>query len=137
MTLGTQENSAVAVYSSHTGAEAAVRALQRAGVDMKQLSIVGKDFHTEEHALGFYTAGDRMKFWGTRGAFWGFLWGMFFGSAFFFIPLLGPLVVMDRSSVGSSGRSKVRRWEARVGSLPRRLRASVFQRRASSSTSSR
>jgi len=94
MTSKMQEHSAVAVYPSHTAAEAAVKALQRAGIDMKRLSIVGKDFHTEEHALGFYTAGDRMKFWGTRGAFWGSLWGMFFGSAFFFLPVLGPLFVM-------------------------------------------
>jgi hypothetical protein len=94
MTPDTRERSAVAVYTTHTAAEAAVKALQRAGVDMKRLSIVGKDFHTEEHVLGFYTAGERMKFWGTRGAFWGSLWGVLFGSAFFFIPVLGPLVVM-------------------------------------------
>jgi hypothetical protein len=61
---------------------------------MKRLSIIGKDFHTEEHAVGYYTAGDRMKFWGARGAFWGTLWGMLFGSAFFFIPVIGPVVVM-------------------------------------------
>ena len=61
---------------------------------MKKLSIVGKDFHTEEHALGFYSSGDRVKFWGARGAFWGSLWGMLFGGAFLFIPGVGPLVVM-------------------------------------------
>ena len=94
MTIGTEEHSIVAIYDSHEGAEAAIKALQQAGLDMKRLSIVGKDFHTEEHALGFYTSGDRMKFWGTRGAFWGSLWGMLFGGAFFFIPVIGPLVVM-------------------------------------------
>ncbi|MGA2449085.1 MAG: permease [Polyangiaceae bacterium] len=88
------EHSVVAIYDSHADAESGVKALQQAGLDMKRLSIVGKDFHTEEHALGFYTAGDRMKFWGTRGAFWGTLWGMLFGSAFFFIPTIGPIVVM-------------------------------------------
>jgi len=61
---------------------------------MKQFSIVGKDFQTEEHALGFYTAGDRIKLWGGNGAFWGSLWGMLFGGAFFFIPAIGPIVVM-------------------------------------------
>jgi uncharacterized membrane protein len=94
MTPSTQENSVVAIYDSHTGAEVALKELQKAGLDMKRLSIIGKDYHTEEHALGFYTAGDRMKFWGTRGAFWGSLWGILFGGAFFFIPVLGPLVVM-------------------------------------------
>jgi hypothetical protein len=93
MTQHTQD-SIVAIYDTHTGAEAAIKALHEAGFDMKKLSIVGKDFHTEEHALGFYTSGDRMKFWGARGAFWGSLWGMLFGGAFFFIPGIGPLVVM-------------------------------------------
>jgi len=90
----TQEHSVVAIYDSHTGAESAVKALHQAGLDMTRLSIVGKDFHTEEHAVGFYTAGDRMKFWGGRGAFWGSLFGMFVGAAFFFIPAVGPLIVM-------------------------------------------
>jgi hypothetical protein len=94
MTQDTQEDSIVAIYDAHTGAESAIKALQAAGIDMKKLSIVGKDFHTEEHALGFYTSGDRMKFWGARGAFWGSLWGMLFGGAFLFIPGVGPLVVM-------------------------------------------
>ncbi len=94
MTPSTQEHSIVAIYDSHTGAEAALRDLQKAGLDMKRLSIIGQDYHTEEHALGFYTSGDRMKFWGVRGAFWGSLWGLLFGGAFFFIPVLGPLVVM-------------------------------------------
>lgn len=29
---------------------------------MKKLSIVGRDFASEEHAAGFYNAWDRMKF---------------------------------------------------------------------------
>ena len=28
---------------------------------MKKLSIVGKDYHTEDHVIGFYNAGDRMR----------------------------------------------------------------------------
>jgi len=86
--------SVVAIYESHVGAEEAIRALQKAGLDMKRLSIVGKNFTTEEHAVGFYTAGDRMKFWGAQGAFWGSLWGLLFGGAMFFIPAVGPLIVM-------------------------------------------
>jgi uncharacterized membrane protein len=89
-----QQHSIVAIYETHQAAEAAVKALQATGLDMTRLSIVGRDFHTEEHALGFYTSGDRMRFWGGRGAFWGSLWGMLFGSAFFFVPAVGPLLVM-------------------------------------------
>lgn len=34
---------AVAVYDLHTQAEAAVKALQRSGFDMKKISIIGRD----------------------------------------------------------------------------------------------
>jgi hypothetical protein len=34
---------AVAVYNDHSAAEEAVKTLQRAGFDMKKISIVGKD----------------------------------------------------------------------------------------------
>ncbi len=88
------ENGAVVgIYSSHTAAEASIKELQRSGFDMKRLSIVGKDYHTEEHVVGYYNTGDRVKVWGKLGAFWGGLWGLLFGSALFFVPGIGPLIV--------------------------------------------
>jgi len=60
---------------------------------MKKLSIVGRDEHTDEHVVGYYNAGDRMKYWGKLGAFWGGFWGLLFGSGFFLIPGIGPLLV--------------------------------------------
>jgi hypothetical protein len=86
-------NAVVAVYGTHIEAEQAVKKLQRGGIDMRALSIVGKDTHTDEHAMGYYNTGDRMKYWGKTGAFWGGLWGMLFGSAFFAIPGIGPMLV--------------------------------------------
>lgn len=86
-------NAVVAVYATHTEAEAAVKELQRAGIDMHTLSIVGRDTHTDEHVVGYYNAGDRMKYWGKTGAFWGGLWGLLLGSAFFAIPGIGPVLV--------------------------------------------
>ena len=86
-------NAVVAVYGTHTEAEEAVKELQRAGIDMRTLSIVGKDPHTDEHVVGYYNTGDRMKHWGKIGAFWGGFWGLLFGSAFFAIPGIGPVLV--------------------------------------------
>ena len=88
-----KNNSIVAIYPSHTSAETAVKELQQSGFDMKKLSIVGRDYHTVEHVVGYYNAGDRMKYWGKLGAFWGGFWGLLFGSAFFFIPGVGPLML--------------------------------------------
>ena len=85
-------NSVVVMFDEHSQAEEGVRELQQAGFDMKTLSIVGKGYHTEENVVGYYTAGDRMKYWGTNGAFWGGIWGLLFGSAIFMIPGIGPLV---------------------------------------------
>jgi len=87
------QDTVVAVYGTHLEAEEAVKKLQRAGIDMHTLSIVGKDTHTDEHPVGYYNTGDRIKYWGKTGAFWGGLWGMLFGSAFFAIPGIGPLLV--------------------------------------------
>src|SRR5208283_595743 len=86
------KNSVVAIFESHDRAEDAIRELQKGGFDMKKLSIVGKDYHTEEHVVGYYTTGDRMKYWGKLGAFWGGFWGLLFGSAFFWVPGVGPLL---------------------------------------------
>ena len=60
---------------------------------MKKLSIVGKDYHSEEHVTGYYNTGDRMKYWGKLGALWGGFWGLLFGAAFFAIPGIGPVLV--------------------------------------------
>jgi len=86
-------NSVVAIYDTHEQAEAAVKELQEAGVDMKSLSIAGKDTHTDEHVVGYYNTGDRMKRWGELGAFWGGFWGLLFGAGMFAIPGIGPVLI--------------------------------------------
>ncbi len=86
-------NSVVAVYHTHTEADNAVKELQRGGIDMHKLSIVGKGYHADEQVVGYYNTGDRMKYWGKVGAFWGGFWGLLFGSAVFMIPGLGPILV--------------------------------------------
>jgi hypothetical protein len=83
----------IATYDSHDQAEDAIRELDRSGFEMKQLSIVGKGYQSEEHPVGFHTVGDRMKTWGGVGAFWGALWGMLFGPAFFWVPEIGLMGV--------------------------------------------
>lgn len=87
-------NSVVAVFADHDAAEAAVKRLSAAGFEMKNLSVVGKGYHTEEKVIGFYNVGDRIKIWGVRGAFWGGLWGLFLGGLFVTVPMIGPVVVL-------------------------------------------
>jgi hypothetical protein len=86
-------NTLVAFYATHLKAETAIKKLEKSGFDMTKLSLIGTDYHSDETVTGYYTVGDRMKKWGSFGAFWGGFWGLLFGSAFFFIPGLGPLLV--------------------------------------------
>ena len=83
----------VAIYDTHAEAEETVRELQKSGFDMTKLSIVAKNPHAEEHVVGFYTTGDRIMHWGKTGAFWGSMWGIFAGAAFFALPGIGPVLV--------------------------------------------
>jgi hypothetical protein len=86
--------SVIAIYEDHQAAEAAIKKLTASGFEMKDLSVVGKGFHTEEKVVGFYNLGDRVKFWGTRGAFWGGFWGLFLGGLFITVPVVGHVVIL-------------------------------------------
>ena len=87
------QTSAVAIYNTHTDAEAAITQLQAAGTDMKHLSIVGKDYRTEDHVVGYYNTGGNLKYWGKLGAFWAGVWKLLVGEAFFWMPGVGPILV--------------------------------------------
>ena len=75
-------NSVVAIFGEHSAAENAIKELKTSGFDVKKLSIIGQDYRSQDNVVGFYNTGDRMKYWGKFGAFWGGLWGLLFGAAF-------------------------------------------------------
>ncbi|WP_199743184.1 general stress protein [Sphingomonas ginsenosidivorax] len=87
-------HSIVAVFDSHDEADAAVKALAASGFAFRRLSVVGKGYHTSETATGFYTSGDRIRFWGSRGALWGSLWGLFMGGLYATVPMVGGVVLL-------------------------------------------
>jgi hypothetical protein len=55
----------LAICNTHTETEVAIKELKQAAFNVKKLSIVGKDYHTDKHVVGYYNAGDCMKYWGT------------------------------------------------------------------------
>jgi len=79
----------IAVYATHDQALAALKMLNETGYDVKNLSIMGQDYATEERPVGFINTGDRMWSWGKLGAFWGMIWGLLLGSAMMFVPGVG------------------------------------------------
>ena len=92
----------VHVSSTHVEAAEAIRLLSRSGLDVKNLSLIGKGYHSEEHPVGFYAAGDRIKSWGGVGAFWGGVWGFLLAPAVFLLPGLG-LIAMAGPVVSALG----------------------------------
>jgi len=80
-------------FGTHGEAEVAIKKLLESGYDMKQLSVLSTDIYSAEHVIGYYNVGDRMKKWGSIGAFLGGFWGLFFGFAFVVIPGIGPLLI--------------------------------------------
>ena len=89
-----QNDAVIAVFTDRQVAEAGIKKLAEAGFDMKKLTLVGKGYHSDEKVVGFYNMGDRVKFWGKNGAYWGGFWGLLFGALFMTIPGIGHVVIL-------------------------------------------
>jgi uncharacterized membrane protein len=87
----------VAHFPFHIGAETVVRELQEEGFDMRKLSIIGKDYQTNEHVRGFLSWKDTAKTGATGGGYWGSfvggLLGILAGAGVIFIPGMAPLII--------------------------------------------
>jgi hypothetical protein len=53
--------SIVAAYKTHAEAEAAVRKLEKGGVPIEHVSIIGRDFKVREEIEGYYRPSDAAK----------------------------------------------------------------------------
>jgi uncharacterized membrane protein len=84
----------IAVYDSIDEAERAVERLVAEGIPAESISIVGQGLQSEVKLHGFVTTGDVAKQGAGLGAVFGGLIGLLFGTAFFFVPGVGPLVVL-------------------------------------------
>jgi hypothetical protein len=83
----------IATYPDHASAEDAVRRLQKEGVPMQGLSIIGKDFQAVEKPLGFVTTGTVAGAGAKVGAWTGGLFGLLVGAAFLVLPGVGAVVI--------------------------------------------
>jgi hypothetical protein len=87
------ESAVVALYSTHDEAEAAVRALQNAGVALTNVSVVGQGQQRGERVVGSFTLGDQRRHVGTHGGFWNAIWELLDDTGTFFVPGSGPIIV--------------------------------------------
>src|SRR3954452_12341534 len=97
------QSSVVAVFPDHESAEQAVRRLLKEGFDMKDVSIVGRDFQVTEEPIGFVSTRDYAKVGAATGAWVGGLFGLLVGAAFLVLPGVGPVVVAGPLSAALLG----------------------------------
>lgn len=94
---------AIAEFSSHDQADRAIRALNCAGFDLARISLVGEGFHSEEHALGYVSAGDQALHFGQIGVLLGAVSGVLAGASLAVMPLFGNLVAVGWYSASIAG----------------------------------
>ena len=102
-TLAQKQRSPFYVFNNHSDADAAIESLHRAGFDVKKLSLIGKGYHSEERPVEIHTAGDRIKEWGTRGAFWGGIGGLLVAPVVFLLPGLGLVALAGPLATALTG----------------------------------
>ncbi|HEV2319907.1 MAG TPA: general stress protein [Verrucomicrobiae bacterium] len=101
--------SVIAVYTSHNEAEEAVRKLERGGIPIQKISIIGRDFQLREDVQGYYRPSDAAKEGAGFGAWFGGLFGLLMGFGFFLFPVagavvvLGPLAGLVAGAIGGAG----------------------------------
>ena len=137
----------IAVYPDHASAEAAVRRLLKEGFDMKEVSIVGRDFQMTEEPIGFLSTGDFAAMGAGTGAWVGGLFGLLVGAAFLVLPGVGPVIVAGPLSAALLGGLEGALAGAALGALsgalvglgvPKKQRSNMRPRsRPASSSSSR
>jgi hypothetical protein len=86
--------SVVAVYRNHVDAEDAVRRLERAGIPLQKISIIGRNFELREDMQGYYRPSDAALEGAGFGAWVGGLFGLLMGFGLFVFPVAGTLVVL-------------------------------------------
>ncbi len=87
------QESVVGVYNTLDMAEAAVRALDAGKFPVNQISILAKDILDERKVHGYVTACDVSKAGAKTGAWVGGIFGLLVGSAFLWVPGLGPVII--------------------------------------------
>ena len=88
------KESIVAAYQTHEEAEKAVRKLEKAGIPIDEISIIGRDFQVREDIEGYYRPSDAAKEGAGLGAWFGGLFGLLSGFGLFVFPVAGPLIVL-------------------------------------------
>jgi len=83
----------IATFKLHDEAKAAIEALRESEFDSGSMSIAGRNFHTVDAVVGYYTTDGVVRPCGDVAPFWSELLTYFSDSALFWVPDLGLLVI--------------------------------------------
>jgi len=83
----------VAVHRGHLQVGEALKKLARSGFDLRTVSVVGTDRHTEKNVYGYYSTGRRFEAWSSFGDFWDDVWAALTDEGVFFVPGIGPVLM--------------------------------------------
>ena len=75
-------HTAVAQFADKEQAEDCIRKLDHEGFDIRQLTLIGKGFYSQQHVLGFYGVLYRARNRGLRWAVNGGIWGLLFATSY-------------------------------------------------------
>ena len=87
------QSSVAGIFREHSAVERAVMELKSRGVDANKLSVVGRDYYTDEHVIGFHLSEGQIRYCGEMNRFWNACWSILDGAAFLVVPGIGPIVV--------------------------------------------
>lgn len=80
--LMTDKHTVVGTFLTHVEAENAVRELQKSDFNMHKISIIGKDYQTNEQVPGFLTWKDTAGAGASKAGYMGAFIGGLFGKAY-------------------------------------------------------
>lgn len=105
----THKYSTIGIFETHDLAEETILQLETSGVDMHEnISLIGKDYSTQEHIIGYYNTNKQVQYWGKLGDFWSSQWAKLNSSAFIIVPgvghilMAGPIIDMVLTGVDKS-----------------------------------
>lgn len=95
--------SVIAVYETVSEARAAVEELRHAGLPTEKISYVGRSANGISELKSHANVDDRSQTDAAIGAGLGGLLGLLAGTAFFFVPAIGPLMLLGPMAGGLTG----------------------------------
>ena len=88
-----QQHLSVAVFESHPPAQKALYLLRTSENCLKNVSVAGKAYASDEKAAGMHNLQGRTTVWGGQGPFWSRLWADFGGGLMLSTPFMGSVAI--------------------------------------------